>query len=268
MAPMHQARRFERHIGIDYSGAKTSDDPLPGLRVFVALGDDAASEVRSPGRRSGHWTRRELAHWLRDELMHGQPTCVGIDHGLSVPLDYWQAHGLSGSWAAFLHDFNTHWDSRPPGLSVDDLRLSALHPARQRQGSARWRRRCEQACRAKSVFHFGCPGSVAKSTHAGLPWVAWLKAELGERLLVWPMEGWMPRAGAHMLFEAYPSFYADQVAVRSFGCRDQFDAYAVATWLATQDRAGRLDDWLTPPADPATARVAEQEGWLLGVPWP
>jgi hypothetical protein len=38
--------------------------------------------------------------------------------------------------------------------------------------------------------------------------------------------------------------------------------------LATQDRAGRLDDWLTPPADPATARVAEQEGWLLGVPWP
>jgi hypothetical protein len=27
---------------------------------------------------------------------------------------------------------------------------------------------------AKSVFHFDVPGSVAKSTHAGLPWLRYL----------------------------------------------------------------------------------------------
>jgi hypothetical protein len=35
---------------------------------------------------------------------------------------------------------------------------------------------------AKSVFHFDVPGSVAKSTHAGLPWLKYLRQKMGERV--------------------------------------------------------------------------------------
>jgi hypothetical protein len=39
-------------------------------------------------------------------------------------------------------------------------------------GNARWRRLTEErAGSAKSVFHFDVQGLVAKSTHAGIPWL-------------------------------------------------------------------------------------------------
>lgn len=36
---MGQERRFERTIGIDYSGAETAEASLKGLRVYQTLGD-------------------------------------------------------------------------------------------------------------------------------------------------------------------------------------------------------------------------------------
>jgi len=40
-----------------------------------------------------------------------------------------------------------------------------------RTGNPRWRRLCEERCGGKSVFHFDVQGSVAKSSHAGIPWL-------------------------------------------------------------------------------------------------
>jgi hypothetical protein len=54
-----------------------------------------------------------------------------------------------------------------------------------RLGNARWRRLTEdRAGSAKSVVHFEVHGSVAKSTHAGFPWLRFLRQRLGGRLLV------------------------------------------------------------------------------------
>jgi hypothetical protein len=52
-----------------------------------------------------------------------------------------------------------------------------------RTGNTRWRRMTEQrAGLAKSVlFHFDVQGSVAKSTHAGIPWLLYLRRQLGSR---------------------------------------------------------------------------------------
>ena len=36
-----RARAFSRYIGIDYSGAETPEQSLPGIRVFVADSDEA-----------------------------------------------------------------------------------------------------------------------------------------------------------------------------------------------------------------------------------
>ncbi len=43
-------------------------------------------------------------------------------------------------------------------------------------GGPLWRRLSEERSgSAKSVFHFNVPGSVAKSTHAGLPWLRFIR---------------------------------------------------------------------------------------------
>jgi hypothetical protein len=55
----------------------------------------------------------------------------------------------------------------------------------------RWRRLTEERSgSAKSVFHFDVQGSVAKSTHAGIPWLRFIRQPLGKRVHFWPFDGW------------------------------------------------------------------------------
>jgi hypothetical protein len=77
---------FQRYIGIDYSGAQTSDSGLPGLRVYVADTSSEPEEIMQPVVGRKHWTRRAIAEWLCGELAEDIPTLVGIDHGFSFPL--------------------------------------------------------------------------------------------------------------------------------------------------------------------------------------
>jgi hypothetical protein len=67
-------------------------------------------------------------------------------------------------------------------MYVDFVRDGVRGKGDERSGSARWRRLTEERCGAKSVFHFDVPGSVAKATHAGLPWLLYLRRQLGTRL--------------------------------------------------------------------------------------
>jgi hypothetical protein len=60
---------FARHIGIDYSGARTPTASLKGLRIYLAEGYKPPVEVPpppSPPRK--YWTRRGIAEWLVDRL--------------------------------------------------------------------------------------------------------------------------------------------------------------------------------------------------------
>ena len=50
--------QFQRTIGIDYSGAKTADSSLKGLRVYQTEGGDAAVEIVPPQGPKRYWTRR------------------------------------------------------------------------------------------------------------------------------------------------------------------------------------------------------------------
>lgn len=72
---------FSRYIGIDYSGAKTPDASLKGLRVYQANRESAPLEVEPPPSHRKYWTRRGQAEWLKEQLSEGVPTIVGIDHG-------------------------------------------------------------------------------------------------------------------------------------------------------------------------------------------
>ena len=89
---------FARHIGIDYSGAETPTASLKGLRVYLAEGDAPPVEVRRRHRPRKYWTRKGIAEWLVERLAEDVPTLVGIDHGFSFPLRYFEAHGLLPDW--------------------------------------------------------------------------------------------------------------------------------------------------------------------------
>lgn len=252
-------RRFRRYLGIDYSGAATAETPLPGIRVQSAEAPGAPpQEIQGPGL-GGRWSRRELALWLAHVLQDAQPTIIGLDHGLSCPLPYFKRHGIPLDWDAFLDDFARHWPTDRAEVTVRSLR-----PGNARAGEPRWRRPCEQRTGAKSVFHFDVPGSVANSTHAGLPWLRRLRATLGPALHCWPFDGWQPAADRHVLAEIYPSRWSDQWP-REDRMPDQHDAYAVAAALAAADGSGELEAWLQPALPPAERAAARVEGWILGV---
>jgi hypothetical protein len=77
-----------------------------------------------------------------------------------------------------------------------------------RTGNARWRRLTEErASGAKSVFHFDVQGSVAKSTHAGIPWLRFIRRRLGDRVHFWPFDGWDIPGGRSAVAEVYPSLW-------------------------------------------------------------
>ncbi|SIT73037.1 hypothetical protein SAMN05216526_1791 [Ectothiorhodosinus mongolicus] len=256
---------FKRYIGIDYSGARSVECSLKGLRVYVADRESMPVEIPPPPSPRKYWTRRGLAAWLAERLAEDVPTLVGIDHGFSFPLRYFEAHHLPLNWPVFLEDFCRHWPTDEPWTCVDFIRDGVVGNGLARVGNARWRRITETRVGAKSVFHFDVPGSVAKSTHAGLPWLRYLRAQLGQQLHFWPFDGWSIPSGRSAVLEVYPSSWSGRYP-REDRTPDQHDAYAVAAELRRLDAAGSLPLLLNPEfRDAQEAAIAELEGWILGV---
>ena len=155
--------RFEHYVGIDYSGAETATSSLKGLRVYVAERESPPEEAPPPPSRRKYWTRRGIAEWLVTRLSGASATLVGIDHGFSFPLRYFETHFLQPDWATFLDDFWRHWPTDGDHVYVDFVRDGAVGKGASRTGNPRWKRLTEKrAGSAKSVFHFDVQGQVAK----------------------------------------------------------------------------------------------------------
>lgn len=253
-------------IGIDYSGAQTPTSSLPGLRVYLAEGGDPPAEVLPPPSPRKYWTRRGIAEWLADQLRDGPPAIVGIDHGFSFPLKYFQEYKLPLDWPAFLDDFQRHWPTDDENTYVDFARDGIDGNGAARMGHRRWRRLTEiRAGAAKSVFHFDVQGSVAKSTHSGLPWLRYLRQQLGARAHFWPFDGWDAPPGHSLIAEVYPSLWRARWPAEG-RTPDQHDAFVVSAWLQQAARNHVLEAYLNPALAPQERAVAAIEGWILGVP--
>ncbi len=258
-------RMFNRYIGIDYSGAETPSSSLSGLRVYMASQESAPTEVPPPPGSKKYWTRRGIAEWLVQRLGESEPTLVGIDHGFSFPLKYFERHALPRNWPAFLDDFHHHWPTDDENTYVEFVRDGTAGNGAVRDGDAKWRRVTEvRAGAAKSVFHFDVQGSVAKSTHAGLPWLRYIRQRLPGRVHFWPFDGWAPCPGRSVIAEVYPSLWS-----RGFpkGDRtpDRHDAWSVAEWMRRADLDGGLVQFFAPNLSEADRTAAAVEGWILGL---
>lgn len=258
--------RFERYVGIDYSGAQTPEASLPGLQVYEARREEGPHRVPPPPGPKLHWTRAAVAQWLVEQITSASgPLLIGIDHGFSFPIQYFERHRLAHDWPAFLADFVGHWPTGKAHMYVDFVRDGLHGDGAARKGDSRWRRLTEvRAGAAKSVFHFDAPGSVAKSTHAGLPWLAYLRESCGQRVHFWPFDGWHPPAGKSVIAEVYPRLWS---SLRPNGdlSEHQRDAWVVAEALRRADRDGSLDELLAPALTEAERERSSFEGWILGV---
>ncbi len=254
--------QFSQYLGVDYSGAATPTRSLTGLRVYRAgVGQEPAEVSPMPGAPK-YFTRRGLAEWLVEELREGPPALVGIDHGFSFPVRYFETHNIPRDWPVFLEDFRAHWPT--DDTSVERVRQGGAGRAGARSGNSRWRRLAEERCRAKSVFHFDVQGSVAKSTHAGLPWLLHLRRQLGDRLHFWPFDGWTPPRGSSVVAEVYPALWSGMFPSQDRNGH-QHDAYSVARWMQEQDAAGGLGAYFSPALKPTECTVARVEGWIFGL---
>jgi hypothetical protein len=130
---------------------------------------------------------------------------VGIDHAFSFPMPYFERYALpEGDWDHFLADFQEYWPTHEDRARVADIRKSS---GQARSGDRAWFRLTDRLSgSAKSVFHFGIPGQVAPSTHAGLPWLRYIREELRRaevRVHFWPFDGWQIPEGMSVVAEVY-----------------------------------------------------------------
>lgn len=259
--------QFDRFIGIDYSGAKTPASRSKALQVYASHRGAEPFRVSSPSssdKSHRNWCRREIASWLVDQTHQGITFIAGIDHGFSFPLSYFRRYKLD-SWSQFLVDFVEHWPTDRDHIHIDALRKQNDGAASKRMGSNREFRLTEKwSSSAKSVFQFDVQGSVAKSTHAGIPWLLRMKNDHSDRLHFWPFDGWNPPDGKSVIAEVYPSIFRNRYPRQNRTC-DQQDAYSVARWLSETSQAGFLDRYFDPPLTNDEREIADLEGWILGI---
>jgi hypothetical protein len=257
---------FERYIGIDYSGAKTPTSSLSGLRVYIAGHETAPTEVLPPPSARKYWTRHGVGEWLVEQLREQQPSLVGIDHGFSFPIQYFDKYSLPHNWPAFLDDFQEHWPTDQDDTYVQYVRDGVCGKGNERAGDPLWFRLTDLwTPSAKSVFRFDVQGSVANSTHAGLPWLRYIRRQGSERVHFWPFDGWQIPAGRSVLAEVYPSLWMRRFPNDAYRTADQHAAYSVAAWMRRSDLDTTLARFFNPGLTPDERKIAQSEGWILGV---
>ncbi|HEX5760018.1 MAG TPA: hypothetical protein VF121_12575 [Thermoanaerobaculia bacterium] len=247
---------FRQYVGVRYSGRKDPGDRLREIRVFAARGDHTPYQEFNQDDERGRWSRRELAEWLLGKVRDEGSLAVGLDHAFSFPQSYMDRHDLE-SWTDFLEDFEGHWPTHQ--TAVRDLL-----PGNPRSGdpdehrlTGRW------SAFPTGVFRFDSLDSRAKATHAGLPWLDYLR-RAGDRVHFWPFDGWEVPAGRSLVAEVRPARLRHRYPKEGLKS-DAHDAYAICAWLQERDRLGLLRPYFTPPLSDAEKARAQLEGWILGV---
>ena len=257
---------FDLHIGIDYSGRETPKSRTPALQVYASFESEEPRRILSPAsseKTLRNWCRKEIAEWLIHQARTEVSFIAGIDHGFSFPIDYYKRYGIE-SWPEFLDDFCKHWPTDGDDTYVDFIRCRDDGSPDRTGNSTDLRLTEKWTSSAKSVFKFDVQGSVAKSTHAGIPWLRHIRNQVPEQVHFWPFDGWVVPTGKSVIAEAYPAIFKNRYP-REGRNTDQQDAYSVARWLSESNDRGFLDQYLRPSLTVQELKIASLEGWILGI---
>ena len=234
-------------------GPRQPNSSLKGLRAYQADRSSIPVEVQPPPSPRRYWTRRDLVQMVERRAMSGNANDRRHRSRILISATLFRDASPAPDWPAFLDDFQRHWPTDDEHTYVDFVRDGIRGNGAVRAGNSHWRRLTEvRAGAAKSVFHFDVPGSVAKSTHAGLPWLRYLRQRLDNRVHFWPFDGWEVPPGQIVIAEVYPSLWSRGFP-REDRTADQHDAYSIAEWMRRRDQDGSLKDFLSPRLTPFRA---------------
>lgn len=272
--------RFERFIGIDWSGAATDEDGV-ALAIAVAEGTKKPRIVkRADGGRRTKWSRRAACDWLAHELAHGAPrTLVLVDAGFAFASGAAELLVGARSWSELASGFGAlyrhhgtaravaqHVNARfPDGAPFrfddarNDLRWYAAH-------HVPYYRQTELLVpQTISEFYLGSGSAVGFHTITLLAALDALRNR-SVAFAVWPFED---AAEGHVLAECYPSL-CRSLAPIAHDDPDERDALAMCRWARGVDLAPFFELAEVPVGRDTrktwTQQIAE-EGWILGVPF-
>jgi len=252
---------FENYIGIDYSGAGSTVKRNKALQVFMSAGDGKPVKIKTDAGSNWNWNRKEIAHWCLEQLKNDEPIIIGIDHAFSFPDSYMKRYDIS-NWNHFLDDFHTHWPTDKDNITVESLRKN-----NERTGNSDELRLTESwTPSAKSVFQFDMTGQVAMSSHAGIPWLRFLRNHpaLSGKVHFWPFDSFTIPRRTSVVAEVYPSIFRRRFP-KIYKSGDEHDAYSITRWLQEMDSRGVLSQYFNPPLTKNEMDNAKLEGWILGV---
>ncbi|GIL37796.1 hypothetical protein [Roseiterribacter gracilis] len=272
---------FDAYVALDWSGA--AGRRYAGIAI-AELGANAATP-RLIRPRDRLWSRSAAIDWLAARLAGSDRVLAGIDCAFSLPGNTLPAPSL---WAEIERAAAGAADFHGAAYAAAD----GVAPLYWTKGTmpAGWvdrHRATEQACLAQGL---GAPQSpykligakqVGKGALAGMRALLHLKAQLGQRIAVWPFES---LAGGSVLVEIYPRLFLRRVGhgsakvrtraeldrcLAALGCSrptfrtgfDDHEADALVSAAGLRLLAGNAQSW-KPTAD---AAILAREGWIFGV---
>ena len=114
------------------------------------------------------------------------------------------------------------------------------------------------------MFQFNVPGQVGYATHAGIPWLRYIRRKLGKNVHFWPFDDWDIPSRKSAIVEVYPALWSHRFTNDDNRNQHQHDAYSVAAWLSHADQNGFLQEYLRPTQAQTELDLGMLEGWILG----
>jgi len=288
--------KFDRFIGIDWSGAK---DPRRRLQVAQCFPGTKVPQIQG----SNGWQRKEVLDWLIHLNKTGERIIAGFDFAFAYPYcdkeSYFPSHpqspknvvALWGKIDTICHDSHDFYGG-PFYKTSDAIFVDYLHYPKRKGKRYEGRLRKTDAsckkikgCNPASVFLCLGAQSVGIASISGMRLLHYINSELKHNFLVWPF--FSLDNSRSVIVEIFPRLFfnlADQRSprgwennnivnkiLRRFGSddlpsnfnnksKDKIDAIISAA--AIRHLAANSDNW-NPAGLTSCARA--YEGWIFGV---
>lgn len=299
------ARLFDAFIMVDWSASATPKTGKDSVWIGVIKRDirfRPTFEAHNPATRAAALTI--LREVLGDLRRKGERTLVGFDFPLGYPEGTAAKLGLApAAWSSMWKFLADNVVDKPTNLNnrfavankMNRLMTNAARPfwGCPAKDAQTWLastkpehgddlppvfRRAERATQgkgkagAKTVWQIFGNGTVGSQAIVGIPAVAALAKEMGEKAKAWPFQtGWKTlkpddTAGLEAMFvEIYPAL--GEVRPEPGEILDRAQVRALCEHFLRLDEAGKLGDAFAPPpglTPEDIAAVEQEEGWILG----
>ncbi|MBX3481355.1 MAG: cobalamin biosynthesis protein CbiG [Caulobacter sp.] len=299
------ARLFDAYVMVDWSASSTPKTGRDSIWIGVIKRDirfRPTFEAHNPATRAAAMaTLREI---LADLRRRGERALVGFDFPLGYPRGTAARLGLkSADWAGMWKFLTDNVVDKPTNVNnrfavankANRLMTDAARPfwGCPAKDAQTWLsstkpehgddlppvlRAAEMATRgkgkagAKSVWQIFGNGTVGSQAIVGIPAVAALASDLGDKARVWPFQtGWKTLKAEDVegleavMVEIYPAL--GDVRPEPGEIADRAQVRALCEHFLRLDEAGKLGEAFAPPADATAEEIAVvegEEGWILG----